>query len=70
MVSNGTFTADNTSEEMMSPAPGTPAAPIALGATAEHLRAHPDAHDEVRFVLFGTDAVAAFGAALGQLAAG
>lgn len=36
------------------------AAPIALGAIAEHLRAYPAAHDEIRFVLFGTAAYAAF----------
>ena len=45
------------------------AAPIALGATADHLRAHPDAHDEVRFVLFGPAALRAFTTALGELAA-
>jgi O-acetyl-ADP-ribose deacetylase len=42
------------------------AAPIALGATVDHLRRHPGAHDEVRFVLFGDAAFAAFGAALAR----
>ncbi len=32
--------------------PITLAAPIALGAVAEEVRAHPDAFDEIRFVLF------------------
>jgi O-acetyl-ADP-ribose deacetylase (regulator of RNase III) len=41
------------------------AAPIALAATRAHLEAHPGAHDEVRFVLFGDAAFAAFAAALG-----
>lgn len=36
------------------------AAPIALGAVIDHVRMHPDAHDEVRFVLFGADALAEF----------
>jgi len=40
------------------------AAPIALGATRAHLERHPGAHDEVRFVLFGTAAFAAFTHAL------
>ncbi len=43
------------------------AAPIALGATAAHLHAHPDAHTEVRFVLFNADAYAAFESALATL---
>ena len=43
------------------------AAPIALRATADHLRAHPDAHDEVRFVLFGAAALRAFTTALAAL---
>ena len=42
------------------------AAPIALSATIEHLRRHPGAHDEVRFVLYGDAAFAAFRAALGS----
>lgn len=44
------------------------AAPIALGATADHLRTHGSAHDEVRFVLFGAAALATFRAALRDLA--
>jgi len=36
------------------------AAPIALAATAEHLERHPGAHEEVRFVLFGSEAFAVF----------
>jgi len=40
------------------------AAPIALAATAAHLRAHPEAHSEIRFVLFSADARAAFERAL------
>lgn len=43
------------------------AAPIALGATLAHLQAHPGAHDEVRFVLFGADALATFTDALRAL---
>jgi O-acetyl-ADP-ribose deacetylase (regulator of RNase III) len=43
------------------------AAPIALAATREHLARHPDAHDEVRFVLYGDAAFAAFAAALDRL---
>ncbi|MCC6763415.1 MAG: O-acetyl-ADP-ribose deacetylase [Deltaproteobacteria bacterium] len=43
------------------------AAPIALGATAAHLEAHPGAHDEVRFVLFDAATLAAFVAALAAL---
>jgi O-acetyl-ADP-ribose deacetylase (regulator of RNase III) len=44
------------------------AAPIALGAVIDHVRTHPDAHDEVRFVLFGADALARFADALAGLA--
>ena len=43
------------------------AAPIALGATLAHLRTHAEAHDEIRFVLFGADALAAFSDALASL---
>jgi O-acetyl-ADP-ribose deacetylase (regulator of RNase III) len=43
------------------------AAPIALGATLAHLRTHAEAHDEIRFVLFGADALAAFSEALASL---
>jgi O-acetyl-ADP-ribose deacetylase (regulator of RNase III) len=43
------------------------AAPIALAATAAALAAHPDAIAEVRFVLFGADAFAAFSDALAAL---
>ena len=43
------------------------AAPIALRATAEHLRAHPDAHDEIRFVLFNAATYTAFETALSSL---
>lgn len=43
------------------------AAPIALGATLDHLRTHADAHDEIRFVLFAADALAAFSRALAEL---
>ena len=43
------------------------AAPIALGATVDHLRTHPDAHDEVRFVLFSAEALAVFSRALAAL---
>lgn len=43
------------------------AAPIALGATVAHLRAHPDAHDEIRFVLFNAATYAAFEHALEAL---
>jgi len=46
------------------------AAPIALAATAEHLARHPGAHTEVRFVLFGADALAAFRKALAGLRVG
>ncbi len=42
------------------------AAPIALAAVAEHLERHPGAHQEVRFVLFGPDAFAAFKGALAK----
>ena len=45
------------------------AAPIALGATIAHLRAHPGAHDEVRFVLFNAAALATFASALATLSA-
>lgn len=45
------------------------AAPIALGATVDHLRAHPDAHDEVRFVLVGAPTLATFASTLRELAA-
>jgi len=44
------------------------AAPIALGTVIDHLRTHPDAHDEVRFVLFGADVLARFADALAALA--
>ena len=43
------------------------AAPIALGTAVAHVRRHPGAHDEVRFVLFGDAAFAAFRAALAAL---
>jgi len=43
------------------------AAPIALDAVAAHLERHPSAHDEVRFVLYGPAALAAFRAALRTL---
>ncbi len=43
------------------------AAPIALGATAAHVARHPDALDEVRFVLFDAAAYAAFATALAAL---
>jgi O-acetyl-ADP-ribose deacetylase (regulator of RNase III) len=43
------------------------AAPIALRSIVEHLRRHPGAHAEVRFVLFGDAALAAFRTALGAL---
>lgn len=43
------------------------AAPIALGTTIDHLRTYTDAHDEIRFVLFGADALAVFTAALAAL---
>jgi O-acetyl-ADP-ribose deacetylase len=43
------------------------AAPIALATTLDQLRRHPDALDEVRFVLFSADALAAFATALRQL---
>jgi O-acetyl-ADP-ribose deacetylase (regulator of RNase III) len=43
------------------------AAPIALGATIAHLRAHPGAHDEVRFVLFNAATLATFAAVLASL---
>jgi O-acetyl-ADP-ribose deacetylase len=45
------------------------AAPIALGATVDHVRAHPQAHDEVRFVLFGAPTLATFATTLRALAA-
>jgi O-acetyl-ADP-ribose deacetylase (regulator of RNase III) len=45
------------------------AAPIALATAAAELAAHPDAIDEVRFVLFGADALAAFSDALAALPA-
>jgi O-acetyl-ADP-ribose deacetylase (regulator of RNase III) len=45
------------------------AAPIALATAIAHLQAHPGALDEVRFVLFGTDALAAFQEALRRLPA-
>jgi O-acetyl-ADP-ribose deacetylase len=44
------------------------AAPIALGTTCEFLRRHPGTLDEVRFVLFGAPALAAFEGALSALA--
>jgi O-acetyl-ADP-ribose deacetylase len=44
------------------------AAPIALGAAADHVREHPGAHDEVRFVLFGVATLATFRSALRGLA--
>jgi O-acetyl-ADP-ribose deacetylase (regulator of RNase III) len=43
------------------------AAPIALGATIQHLRLHPDAHDEVQFVLFSPAVLAAFANALAAI---
>ncbi len=43
------------------------AAPVALAAIALHLGHHPGAHDEVRFVLFGDAALAAFTKALEEL---
>ncbi len=43
------------------------AAPVALGATIAHLEAHPDAHDEVRFVLFGSATLGAFAHALASI---
>jgi O-acetyl-ADP-ribose deacetylase (regulator of RNase III) len=46
------------------------AAPIALGATIAHLEAHPDAHDEVRFVLFDAATLATFVAALAAIRTG
>ena len=45
------------------------AAPIALGATIAELEARPDAHDEVRFVLFDAATLAAFARALATLTA-
>jgi len=45
------------------------AAPIAVGTTAAFLRAHSGALDEVRFVLFGKPALAAFARALAALGA-
>ena len=45
------------------------AAPIALATTVGHLRRHPGAHDEIRFVLFDDAAFAAFRAALAAAAA-
>ena len=44
------------------------AAPIALGATIAHLRGHPGAYDDVRFVLFDSATFEAFTTALGDLA--
>ena len=44
------------------------AAPIALGATVDHVRQNPGAHDEVRFVLFDAGTLAVFAAALGGAA--
>ena len=35
-----------------------------LGTTIDHLRTHTDAHDEIRFVLFGADTLAVFTEAL------
>ncbi len=43
------------------------AAPIAIGAVRDVLARHPDAHDEVRFVLWNDAALAAFTAALDRL---
>jgi O-acetyl-ADP-ribose deacetylase len=43
------------------------AAPIALRAVIDHVGRHPDAHDEVHFVLFDSDAHAAFRDALASL---
>lgn len=43
------------------------AAPIALAAAIAHLEAHPDAHDEVRFVLFDAATLATFARALAAL---
>ncbi len=45
------------------------AAPIALGATMAHLAAHPNVHDEVRFVLFDATTLARFAHALAGLVA-
>ncbi len=44
------------------------AAPVALGAVKEAIEAHPEAFDEVRFVLFGAESYEAYRRALQQLA--
>ncbi len=45
------------------------AAAIALGTITQHCRTHPDAHDEVRMVLFTADDLATYSEVLEQLGA-